>query len=134
MILRIIILGMVFVAAIAAIREFTLTEKIKALELIFCGWLFINYMALLYWEIHSRIRQGATQKQIRWAGFHFTFWAGFFWGILFASRSINSMFTHPVEFFTLLSMFALSGVIFGIVGMAITQFMVLFLFKQPEEL
>lgn len=66
MILRIIIFGMVFVTAVVARREFPLEEKIKALEFIFCGgFLSITW----HWEIHSRIREGATQKQIRWVGY-----------------------------------------------------------------
>ncbi len=134
LILRIIIFGVLFMTTVIFFRHYLMHKNIILIDILLHGWLFSNYMALLYLEIHSRIRTGATQKQIRWAGFHFTFWAGFFWGIFFASRSIDSMFIHPAKFFTLLSMFVLSGVIFGIVGMAITQFMVLFLFKQPEEL
>lgn len=133
LIFRIAIFGTVFLATVLLFRIYFISKDFTIIVIAFHCWLFSVYLALLYWEIRSRIRDGATQKKIRWSGFHFTFWAGFFWGMLFASRSIDSWFLHPVDFLGFLLGFVASGIVFGIVGMALTQFMVLYVFQQPEQ-
>jgi hypothetical protein len=125
---------MLFLATVLLFNKYLISKDFWILDMAFHIWLFGVYMALLYWEIRTRIRDGVTQKKIRWVGFHFTFWAGFFWGMFFSSRAMASWFIHPLEFLGFLFGFIASGVIFGIIGMAITQFMVLFVFKQPEQL
>jgi hypothetical protein len=131
---KIFIFGIVFLGTVLLFNKYLIQGNLPILAIVFHGWLCCVYIVLLYLEIRSRLREGATQKQIRWAGFHFTFWAGFFWGMLFSSRSMDSWFIHPVDFFSFLFGFIGAGIIFGIVGMAITQFMVLFIFKHPEQI
>jgi hypothetical protein len=131
--LRIIIFGVFLFGTVFMERKFLLPKNTILPDLIFCGWLFAGYLILLYLEVRSRISRAATQKQLRWAGFHFSFWAGFFWSIFWASPGSDSWFVHPFNFFSLLAGLVAGGVIAAIFGMAITQFMVIFVFRQPEQ-
>jgi len=133
MLLRIIFFGAFLFGTVLLERNFLLPKNIIFPDLIFCGWLFCGYLTLLYLEIRSRVRKAASQRQLRWAGFHFSFWAGFFWSIFWASPGSDSWFVHPLNFFSLLAGLVAGGVIAGIFGMAITQFMVILVFKQPEQ-
>jgi hypothetical protein len=133
MVLKIVIFGVLFFGTVFLDRKVLLPGKIMVPDLIFCVWLFCAYLALLYLEIRSRIRKATSQRQLRWAGFHFSFWAGFFWSIFWASPGSDSWFVHPLNFFSLFAGLVAGGVIAAIFGMAITQFMVIFVFKQPEQ-
>jgi hypothetical protein len=133
MVLKIVIFGAFFFGTVLLDRKVLLPSKILVPDLIFFGWLFCAYLALLYLEIRSRVRKVASQRQLRWAGFHFSFWAGLFWSIFWASPGSDTWFVHPVDFFSLLGGMVAAGVIAALFGMAITQFMVIFVFKQPEQ-
>jgi hypothetical protein len=133
MVLKIVIFGAFFFGTVFLDRKVLLPNKILVPDLIFLGWLFCAYLVLLYLEIRSRVRKLASQRQLRWAGFHFSFWAGFFWSIFWASPRSDTWFVDPVNFFSLLGGVIAGGVIAALFGMAITQFMVMFVFKQPEQ-
>jgi hypothetical protein len=134
MIIKIAIWGLLFYWAFILNREVLVPKNLMILVLITQLLLFFAYMALLYWEIRTRTRKAATQKQLRWAGFHFTFWVGFLWWMPFGSLQSESLFYHPVNFFSFVASMTISGILFGIVGMAITQFMIIYVFKQPEQI
>jgi hypothetical protein len=134
MILKIVIFWMLFFGTIVLDQQVLRPQNIILPDIVLYGWLFCVYLALLYFEVRTRIKKATTQKQMRWAGFHFTFWAGFIWGMFFAGFDINSWFFNPITFFGFVSSFIIWGIIFGILGMAITQFMVIYVFKQPEQI
>jgi hypothetical protein len=56
------------------------------------------------------------------------------WWIPFTKLNSESLFYDPINFFEFVAYLIISGIIFGIMGMAITQFMVIFVFKQPEQI
>lgn len=134
MILRVVIFCVLLFGTVLFDREFIQPRKIGAgiSALAHCILLLGAYLILLYLEIRKRIAK-ATQKQLRWTGFHFTFWAGFFWGGFFISRGWHSWFESISNLLVLLLNLAGFGLIFGLVGMAITQFMLLWLFKLPDQ-
>jgi hypothetical protein len=134
MALKVVIFGVLLYGTFLLYRKFLLYEEIRAVDFIFCAWLFCVYLTLLYFEVRSRIQKATTQQQLRWAGFRFTFWVSFLWGILFASRGLDFIVYQPLDLFGLLVAAAMIGALFGVVGMAITQFMVLFVFEQPEQI
>jgi len=133
MLLRIIIFAAFFLAILLFHREFLLPKKIVIPILFDYILLFAAYLILLYFEIKSRIGKAPKWKQLRWGGFHFTFWGGFFWGVYFSSPAIHSWFADPLRFIGYLLGWVTSGVIFGLIGMAITQFMLIRVFKLPER-
>lgn len=133
MVLRIIIFGVFLFGTVLLERTILLPKNIILPDFLFCGWLFCAYLLLLYLEIRSRIPKATSQKELRWVGFHFTFWAGFFWSVFVASPGSDSWFVHPLNFFGLLAGCILGGIIFGILGMAITQFMLLLIFKLTDQ-
>jgi hypothetical protein len=133
---KIVIWGLSYHVGLFLLRNiFDPSSNIGMSLLIMHALLFCVYLALLGWEIRTRIRNAATQRQLRWTGFLFTFCVGFLWWMPFASSLISeSSFYNPsniLEYFTYLT---ISGIIFGVIGMAMTQYMVLFVFKQPEQL
>ena len=103
------------------------------LDLIFICWLLVVWLALLYWELRSQIEHTTNWKRLRRTGFHFGFWAGIFWGIFIASYAFTSWFADPIRFFGYLAGWIAWGIIFGLLGMAITQFMLILIFRLPEE-
>jgi hypothetical protein len=136
MIPKIVIWGGAFYGTIVLGREVLVPHDMMILVLVTGVLPFFIYLALLYLEIRSRIKKDATQKQIRWAGFYFTFGVGFIWGTAFSSALGHHplcSISDPSTLFIILFSGIVSGIIVGIVGMAITQFMVLFVFKQPEQ-
>lgn len=97
------------------------------------------YLILLSLEIRSRLLKSASQRRLRWMGFIFTFWAVTFFFVIpvLISRNFTSGDLFSDSRYNIYSLFVFSmgwGLLAGVVGMFITQLMVLFLFKQPEEL
>lgn len=132
MLIKIVLGGAIFLGTVFFDRKYLMPKGIIVPDLIFCGWLFGVYLTLLYLEIRSRIRSTSSLKQLRWAGFHFSFWAGLFSGLFIASPESHSWFSDPLNFIGLLGGLISMGVISGLLGMAITQFMLLLIFKLPD--
>ena len=132
MILRIIIFGVVLFGTVFLDRKFLLLKNILVPDVIFLVWLFGVYLILLYLELRSRIPKGNNLKKLRWSGFHFSFWAGFLWWVFLTFSGSFSWFAEPIRVIGLLVALAFGGVIFGLFGMAITQLMLLRIFKLPE--
>ncbi len=131
---KLLIWGTIFYGTLLLNKNIIVPQHMEILYLIVEVGLFCVYLALLYWEIRVRIKKEATQKQLRWVGFYFTFGVGFIWGMAFSlGLGRYPLFYDPFTFFGTLSSGIVWGIIIGIVGMAITQFMVLFIFRQPEQ-
>ncbi len=135
MILKIVVFGIVLFGTLFLKRSFLLPNRIVVPDIIFLPVLLGVFLILLYLEIRSSISQGnVSMKKLRWRGFHFTFWVGLLWSVLFSfSRDDPTWFADPVQLIGLLAGLALGGVIFGVMGMAITQFMLLIVFKRKDE-
>jgi hypothetical protein len=133
MLVKIVIFGAFLLGTVLFQREFLLPKKIVIPVLFDCVWLFGGYLILLYLEIRSKVAKAPKWKNLRWTGFHFTFWAGFFWGAYFSSPAMHSWFSAPLRFIGYLVGWVVSGIVFGLLGMAITQFMLLIIFKLPDR-
>ena len=133
MILKIIIFGAALFGTVFLDRKFLFPKKIIVPDLIFLVWLFGVYLILLYLEIKSRIPKDNNLKKLRWSGFHFTFWAGVLWWVFLGFSGSYSWFGDPIRAIGLLVGLAFGGVIFGLLGMAITQFLLIFVFKLPDR-
>lgn len=133
MVFRIILFGILLFGTVLLERKFLQPIGLELRVILYCAGLLCAYLILLYLEIRSKVYGTANWKQLRWRGFHFGFWAGVFWGIFIASPGFNSLFADPVRFAGDLAGCFAWGIISGIVGMAITQFMLLLIFKLPEE-
>ncbi len=135
MILRIAVFGIVLFGTTFLQRSFLSARRIIVPDIIFLSFLLGVFLILLYLEIESFISQeNVSMKKLRWRGFHFTFWTGILWSALFSfSRDYRAWFTDPVQLMGLLAGLALGGVIFGVMGMAITQFMLSVVFKLKDE-
>lgn len=100
MLLKIIIFGALLFATVLFDREFLQARKMGGgvAVLLYCVGLFGAYLILLYLEIRSRIPKAASQKQLRWVGFQFTFCAGIFWGVFISFSGSYRWFADPLAF------------------------------------
>jgi len=135
MILRIAIFGIVLFGTTFLQRSFLSARSIIVPDIIFLSFLLGTFLILLYLEIKSFISQeNVSMKKLRWRGFHFTFWTGILWSAPFSfSRGYCAWFADPAQLMGLLAGLVLGGVIFGVMGMAITQFMLSIVFKRKDE-
>ncbi len=97
------------------------------------------YFFFLFLEIRSKLLNSTSHRKLRWMGFQFTFWSVLLWlaitSIILDGYTPDKFFGHPrYNVYFLLQLSILWGILAGVVGMLITQLMVLFIFKQPEEL
>ena len=132
MIPKIVLWGTMFYGTFLLNGDMIISQYRGILYIIIQILIFCAYIVLLYWEIRGRIKKAATQKQLRWVGFYFTFAVGFLWALSFQLFGKKTWFSDPIIFWGLLASDIVVGIMIGIVGMAITQFMILFFFKQPE--
>jgi hypothetical protein len=132
MVIRIIIFATVLFGTVFLDRRFFISKKIIIPDIIFLSWLFGVYVILLYLEIRSRIQKEENLKKLRWSGFYFTFWVGVLWWLFLAFSGGYSWFADPIRVIGLLVGLAFGGLIFGLLGMAITQFMLIRIFKLRE--
>ena len=133
MILKIIFFGAVLFGTVFLDREILFPKKIVVPDIIFLVWLLGVYLILLYLEIRSRIQKDNDLKRLRWSGFHFTLWTGVLWWVFLAFSGSYSWFADPIRAIGLLVGLAFGGVIFGLLGMAITQFLLILVFKLPDR-
>ena len=100
---------------------------------LFSGLLAV-FLILLYLEIRSLISQeNISMWKLRWRGFHFTFWTGVQWWFFLSLPESDFYFTDAVRLVSVLFGLVIGGVIHGAMGMAITQFMLLIVFKRKDE-
>jgi hypothetical protein len=138
MILRIVILG-AFLVGIMRLGEKNFADYGSGmLDLVYLLLYLCAYLVLLYFEIRSRLSKSASQKQMRWMGFHFTFWAAFLWLMIIVLNSPHYTFDnafgdHRYNIYFLLNFSIVGGLVSGVIGTVVTQLMVLFVFKQPEQ-
>jgi hypothetical protein len=132
MMLKIIILGIVFIGGMFLMGK-VFPDRADLLLVFFSGFLGI-YFVLLYFEIRSRVRKSLAQKTIRWSGFHLTFWVGIYWGALNCfSKGFYKWFTDPWNITNLIFGLVSPGVLLGVLGMAITEFILIGVFKYRER-
>ena len=132
MLLKIIILGIAFIGGMFLMGK-VFPERGDLFLAFFLGFLGI-YLVLLYFEIRSRVRKSFAQKSIRWSGFHLTFWVGIYWGALNCfSKGFHKWFADPLSFITLIFDLVSPGVLLGLLGMAITEFILIGVFKYRER-
>ncbi|MDX9820562.1 MAG: hypothetical protein RBT20_01385 [Syntrophales bacterium] len=102
-------------------------------DIAFFSGLLAVFLILLYLEIRSLISQeNMSMQKLRWRGFHFSFWTGVQWWFFLSLPESDFCFTDAARLISLLFGLALGGVIHGVMGMAITQFMLLFVFKRKD--
>ena len=72
-------------------------------------------------------------KELRRAGFIFSFWVGFIWGILISFyRGFPKFNTLRLIILNLLG-YGFAGVVIGFVGMGIAMFFLRYLFDMSEK-
>ena len=134
MILRITIFGIYLFGTLLLKKHYLLPRRVVLPDIVFLGVLLAVFLILLYLEIRSLISQGnISMMKLRWRGFHFTFWTGVQWWFFLSLPESDFCFSDAVRLISSLFELALGGVIFGVMGMAITQFMLLIVFKRKDE-
>jgi hypothetical protein len=133
MIFRIAIWGVFLFGTVFLERRFLLPRKILIPDLFFLAALFGLYLILIYKEIKSYSSTEKRLQRLRWRGFFFTFLTGVLWWIFISFSGNFSWFADPIRLIGLLAGLFFGGLILGLGGMAITQFMIPIILKQRKE-
>jgi len=127
MILIIILYVLLVLGSIILEREFGIFERVGICvgvsgHIFFFSILLGIVPFMLYLEVKSRKRKGKNYDEIMKSGFILSFSVGFFWGILFSfSHGVPSLLDSLSNILGLLIIYALWGVVFGLVGMGFTK-------------
>ena len=139
MILRLFILGAFLVGMMTLGQKNFADYGSGMLDLVYLLFYLCACLVSLYFEIRSRLLTSASQKQLRWMGFHFTFWAAVLWLMIIVLNSPhytyeNAFGDHQFNIYFLLNFSFFGGLLSGVIGAVVTQIMVLCIFKQPEQI
>jgi hypothetical protein len=133
MIYKIAIWGIFLLGTVFLERKFLFPRKIVVPDIIFLTPLLGLYLILIYLEIKSYFSKGNSSQKVRWRGFHFTFWTGVLWWTFISFSADFSWFSDPLRLIGLLAGLSFGGFIFGLVGMAIAQFIITIILKPKKE-
>jgi|MudIll2142460700_1097286.scaffolds.fasta_scaffold587720_1 protein-S-isoprenylcysteine O-methyltransferase Ste14 len=133
MIFKIAIWGFFLFGTVFLERRFLLPRKILLPDIFFLAPLLGLYLILIYMEIRSYSLREKRPQKVRWRGFHFTFLTGVLWWAFISFSANFSWFADPIRIIGLLAGLFFGGLIFGLLGMTITQFMITVILKKRKE-
>lgn len=139
MILKLLGLGTVLIGTTFLDKTIYAYYDLDLPDFIHLPFYICAYFVFLFLEIRSKLLNSTSHRKLRWMGFQFTFWSVLLWlaitSIILDGYTPDKFFGHPrYNVYFRLTLATWWGILAGVVGMLITQLMVLFIFKQPEEL
>jgi len=123
MLFKIILYFIIMIGGIISQYKYGMLDRLGVSGNIFVLLLFAVYILMLCAEVKPKIVSGWSYKEIRRAGFIFSFWIGIIWGIIYSFSHGAPKFKSLPLIIMFLGGYVFAGLIFGVIGWGLASLM-----------